>query len=70
MGGTTNLKTSLVMAVFLMAMACTAAGGTIYVDADASGANNGSSWTDAYRYLQDGLAEANGSNLRRYADAI
>jgi predicted outer membrane repeat protein len=31
----------------------------IYVDADAAGANDGSSWTDAYRYLQDALADAN-----------
>ncbi|UCD29976.1 MAG: metallophosphoesterase, partial [Planctomycetota bacterium] len=30
----------------------------IYVDADASGANNGESWTDAYNYLQDALAVA------------
>ena len=58
MGSTTNLRTSLVMTVFLMAMACTAAGRTIYVDADAGGANNGPSWTDAYRYLQNGLAAA------------
>ena len=33
----------------------------IYVDADASGANDGSSWADAYNYLQDGLADANSS---------
>jgi parallel beta-helix repeat protein len=46
--------------VFLVVLgaAATAAGGAIYVDADAGGANNGSSWTDAYRYLQDGLAAA------------
>ena len=28
----------------------------IYVDADAAGANNGSSWADAYNHLQDALA--------------
>ncbi|UCF42370.1 MAG: right-handed parallel beta-helix repeat-containing protein [Planctomycetota bacterium] len=33
--------------------------GMIYVDADADGANDGSSWGNAYNYLQDGLAEAN-----------
>ena len=27
----------------------------IYVDADATGANDGSSWADAFKYLQDGL---------------
>ncbi len=33
----------------------------IYVDAGASGENNGSSWTDAYNFLQDALADANAS---------
>jgi probable HAF family extracellular repeat protein len=28
---------------------------TIYVDPDAGGANNGSSWADAYNYIQDAL---------------
>jgi len=33
----------------------------IYVDDDASGNNDGSSWTHAYNYLQDALADANTS---------
>ncbi len=37
----------------------TAPAGIIYVDDDAAGANDGSSWTNAYRYLQDALADAN-----------
>lgn len=39
---------------------CSAAAGAadIYVDADAPGANNGTSWVDAYHYLQDALAVA------------
>jgi len=66
MSSRTNLTTLRVISVFLVALgaAATAAGGTIYVDADASGANNGSSWTDAYRYLQDALVYAiNGDQI-------
>ncbi len=37
-------------------------GKTIYVDDGAMGANDGSSWVDAYNYLQDALADATDSD--------
>ncbi|MHC4460087.1 MAG: right-handed parallel beta-helix repeat-containing protein [Planctomycetota bacterium] len=63
MGGTTNLKKSLVISVFLVAMVGgIAAGETIYVDADASPGGDGASWGTAYKYLQDALAVAGDGN--------
>ena len=52
---------SLWYLLFLLAIAaCPAAvGKIIYVDDDAAGANNGTSWKNAYIYLQDSLADAN-----------
>jgi predicted outer membrane repeat protein len=52
-------KTGLVVPILLLVMAGGALGRIIYVDADAIGANNGSSWSDAYIYIQDALADAN-----------
>ena len=58
----TNLKRSLVIAVFLVATACrVAAGDVIYVDDDASIGGNGQSWGTAYKYLQDALADVDSS---------
>jgi hypothetical protein len=56
----TKLKVCLIISIFLLVLACTAASGrTIYVDADAPDANDGSSWENAYNFLQDALADAN-----------
>jgi predicted outer membrane repeat protein len=50
--------------LLLAVIACNVAfaGKIIYVDDDAAGADDGSSWADAYKYLQDALADAESSN--------
>ena len=56
------LRACLALSVFLLASSSTvAAAKIIYVDADAAGVGNGSSWADAYNFLQDALADANTS---------
>ncbi|UCG50243.1 MAG: right-handed parallel beta-helix repeat-containing protein [Phycisphaerales bacterium] len=42
----------------------------IYVDGDAAGANNGSSWADALLYLQDALMVALGDDEIRVAEGV
>jgi len=56
-----NLKITLTASIFLQSLIiCTLCEGKIiYVETGALGANDGSSWFDAYNYLQDALAEAN-----------
>lgn len=58
------LTTWLTISISLVALAtgATAAGRIIYVDDDAAGANDGSSWADGYNYLQDALADANSAD--------
>jgi hypothetical protein len=42
----------------------------IYVDADANGANDGSSWENAYKFLQDALAVASNNHEVRVAQGL
>ncbi|MHC4743438.1 MAG: choice-of-anchor Q domain-containing protein [Planctomycetota bacterium] len=66
-----NTKNLLAAGVFLLlAGSISASGKVVYVDADAPGVNNGSSWTDAYLYLQDGLKLASPSDEIRVAQGI
>jgi predicted outer membrane repeat protein len=59
MRGKTNLLRWPVCVLFLLvALRTVATGEVIYVDDDAAGANNGSSWSEAFTDLQDALAAA------------
>jgi len=55
------MKRKLIILWMFLAAAGNAAfaGPIIYVDANANGLNDGTSWADAYKYLQDALADAN-----------
>ena len=56
-----NFIVMLGISIFFVVLggAVTAVGKVIYVDDSAIGANDGTSWVDAYNYLQDALADAN-----------
>ncbi len=64
---TNHIIQTLIVTFVLLITAPTFAGKIIYVDDDANGANDGSSWTDAFNYLQDALAAANDGDEIRVA---
>jgi predicted outer membrane repeat protein len=64
------LKCGPAVFVLLLVIVSAAAARTIYVDADATGANNGSSWADGYIYLQDALAIASVGDEIRVAGGV
>ena len=60
----------LVMLLIALVMVSANNGEIIFVDADATGANNGSSWADAYNDLQDALAVAQSGDEIRVAQGV
>ncbi|MHC4474856.1 MAG: right-handed parallel beta-helix repeat-containing protein [Planctomycetota bacterium] len=56
-----KVRNWFVLSIFLLTIVAAANTKTIYVDADVSAGGGGTNWADAYKYLQDGLADANTS---------
>jgi hypothetical protein len=67
----TNLTSKLAVSLFLMIFAAAALpAGTIYVNDDANGLNDGSSWQNAFKFLQDALIVAASGDEIRAAQGI
>ena len=67
MKNTKNPKVCLAVLTFFLVFVSTVSAKIIYVDDNASGANDGSSWADAYNFLQDALADADDGDEIRVA---
>ncbi|MHC4474857.1 MAG: hypothetical protein ACYTEL_04385 [Planctomycetota bacterium] len=57
----TNVGILLIVSVLLLTIVPAANAKTIYVDIDRPDGGGGTGWSDAYKYLQDALADANTS---------
>ncbi|MHC4546852.1 MAG: hypothetical protein ACYSYL_20435 [Planctomycetota bacterium] len=55
---TVNPRNMFAACVFLSVIVCPAVGNIIYVNEDATGSNNGTSWQNAYTDLQSALSRA------------
>jgi predicted outer membrane repeat protein len=65
-----NLKWLLCVLFLIGVVHSTATGRIIYVDDDAVGAGDGSSWANAFNYLQDALITASAGDEIRIAEGI
>ena len=70
MKSTKSLSSLTIMAFLVVVTVGTAGGRIIYVDDNAPGKNNGSSWVDAYKYLQDALTAAQKGDEIRVAQGV
>ncbi|MHC4744859.1 MAG: right-handed parallel beta-helix repeat-containing protein, partial [Planctomycetota bacterium] len=65
-----NIPRRISVLAAVLTVAGIASAKVVYVDADASGANDGTSWEDAYLYLQDALMFSAGGDEIRVAQGI
>lgn len=64
------MRRFVIIAIIGLWSVSTVSAAILYVDDSATGANNGTSWQDAYLYLQDALAEALSGDEIRVATGV